>query len=361
MSWSLMTVLSFFPEAGMVLFMSLYYWPSHKYEYGVIELVYWCLRAIFNIFGALCVCSLYLSWRDEELILGRLHDLTLANIEAGSVPYGLTDTLKSRKSRIVSLNSNNHSHSHHNHNHQGYPNYGYVDIHPTVYTPEYNLTLKRPLSTLNRGSQSFSTHPLHLQKQNRQLRAAALAAQSRASFAMKNEFNPAMMFDPAFKKSCISELGIAGIGVEPPGIVPSQGHHLHRTRSLWNVSNDEYWARPPPSRPVSMGYVNRVLAMENQQHMHNRESQQYKDWHCSSNGGNMNYMASMDRRKSPYGPPSSMSMGRRATSMDGLNHFYRYYGPNIVSNHNNHFPPNWSKSSLVHESEDTCNYRDIEL
>lgn len=28
MSWTLMTVLSFFPEAGMVLFMSLYYWVS---------------------------------------------------------------------------------------------------------------------------------------------------------------------------------------------------------------------------------------------------------------------------------------------------------------------------------------------
>jgi hypothetical protein len=185
------------------------------------------------------------------------------------------------------------------------------------------------------------------------MRAAAMAAanQSRTSFMRKNEFNPIIMFDPAYKKSCISELGIAGIGVEPPGIVPS--HQLHRTRSLWNVSNDEYWARPPPSRPVSMGYVNRVLAMENQQ------QQQCKDWHCS-NGGNLNYLASMDRRKNPYGDLAS-SMGRRATSMDGLNRFYRYYGPNILANQNNHYPQNWSKSSLVHDSEDTCNYRDIAL
>jgi len=51
--------------------------PLHKEEYGVIELVFWSLRAFFSIFGVVCVCSLYLTWRDEELILGRLHDLTL--------------------------------------------------------------------------------------------------------------------------------------------------------------------------------------------------------------------------------------------------------------------------------------------
>ncbi|CAG7834719.1 unnamed protein product [Allacma fusca] len=299
MSWTLMTVLSFFPEAGMVLFMSLYYWPTHKFEYGVIELVYWALRAIFNIFGALCVCSLYLTWRDEEMILGRLHDLTLANVESGCNGLGITRHSNGTLKQSGSL---------------AYQNYAYADSTPVLSDPSIKS------STLHRGRFGGGSN-------------GNFSIQSKGSYAMKpSEFSPAMMFDPMYKKSRISELGIAGIGLEPPGIpggLPGSG--LQRSRSLWNVSNDDYWNRPPPSRPVSMGYVNHIL------HSDRKES---------------NTM-SLDRRKNWM-----MHMGRRATSMDGLNTFYRYYGHNIVSNHH---APHWSKSSLGQESDDVHNYRDIAL
>lgn len=235
---------------------------------------------------------------------------------------------------------------------------------------------------------------------------------TRASMAMKSEFNPAMLFDPAYRKSRISELGIAGIGLEPPGQIPiGTFNRMNRSRSLWNVSNEEYWNRPPPSRPVSMGYVNHIHQLD--------QLNAHKDC-CLSVNNNSNATMNLNKqmimkgfggtcgqgyRNPIHGSTTSiatsihpagvilgsghdscgasthrdpehrrnwLATGRRAQSVDGLNHFYhRYYGKNIAAHHNlhpggilsDHHSQDWSKSSLCPDepSDDLRNYQDIAL
>lgn len=233
---------------------------------------------------------------------------------------------------------------------------------------------------------------------------------------MKSEFNPALLFDPAYRKSRISELGIAGIGLEPPGQLPiGTFNRMNRSRSLWNVSNEDYWNRPPPSRPVSLGYVNHIHQMD--------QLAAHKDC-CSSMNNNSNATMNLNKQMIMKGgfsqtgyrnpihgsttsvatsnhpsahTPAAMSVGtmghhdscgihrdpdhrrnwlasgRRAQSVDGLNHFYhRYYGRNIAAHHNLHpgglltagdHSQDWSKSSLCPDEhcEDLRNYQDIAL
>lgn len=245
-----------------------------------------------------------------------------------------------------------------------------------------------------------------------------------ASMAMKSEFNPAILFDPAYRKSRISELGIAGIGLEPPGQIPiGTFNRMNRSRSLWNVSNEDYWNRPPPSRPVSLGYVNHIhqmdqlaaqreccFSMNNNSNatMNLNKQMMMKGGFggaaaaCSQGGyrnpihGSITSVATSNHHSAAT--PGAMSVGhhescglhrdtdhrrnwlaigRRAQSVDGLNHFYqRYYGRNITAHHNLHpggllsadlhnHSQDWSKSSLCPDepTEDlrNCNYHDIAL
>ncbi|OXA44003.1 hypothetical protein Fcan01_21154 [Folsomia candida] len=529
MSWTLMTVLSFFPEAGMVLFMSLYYWPGHKYEYGVIELVYWSIRAMFNIFGAVCVCSLYLTWRDEELILGRLHDLTLANVEVesqsvGSIflsgggggggnlsvlgrqqPYlgggagggtlirggghligdnltlaalkgnGFGGTLKSKSMRTtttfrdqvdvqldVSLDvdvgvenyincggsgGNNVSASEKmrddgvvvsdihvdlglnkcleidvvglytcrskngvlqlEHHDQRSPSLVGGGREPTDVSTRgrfwtivaqwcrrirllcgvggsQQLDQKNSLSLVSdfggygcgRSGETdlivirngfISTSRTHLNTISPQTNNSNTALRA-SLLRMKSEFNPASLFDPASRKQRISELGIAGIGLEPPGQIPLHSNGP-RSRSLWNVSNEDYWSRPPPSRPVSMGYVNYAHQLDQlnnynnyhhhhhasdldplQYHIHyspnkssnlaNMRSQSHTHLASVGTGGtlraNLNPLGQVNKNNKNYGGSNlfltrsggggsgweelrSFQQGRRAQSMNALN------------------------------------------
>ncbi|ODM92336.1 hypothetical protein Ocin01_14348 [Orchesella cincta] len=218
---------------------------------------------------------------------------------------------------------------------------------------------------------------------------------NRSSIAMKSEFNPALLFDPAYRKSRISELGIAGIGLEPPGQIPiGTFNRMNRSRSLWNVSNEDYWNRPPPSRPVSMGYVNHIHQLD-QLNAHkdcchsvnnnsnatmnlNKQmilkgfggcSQGYRNpIHGSTTsiatsnhpgGGTMHESVCGGILRDPDHRRNWLATGRRAQSVDGLNHFFhRYYGRNIAAHHNlhpggilssDHHSQDWSKSSLCHE------------
>jgi len=186
------------------------------------------------------------------------------------------------------------------------------------------------------------------------------SAPSRASFASlshlhKSEFNPAHMFEPEYHhKSNMSELGIAGIGLEPPGLYPTHDT-MHRSRSLWNVTHDDYWNRPPPTRPVSMGYVNHI-------HLHGSKGNLRSESVVGS-------LSDMDGRK-PLG--NCLIHGRRAQSVDALNHFQnqRLYKQNLTNFHNSnnciyrqgiHGFGNlqWSKSSIEQDSDDVRNYQDI--
>lgn len=146
----------------------------------------------------------------------------------------------------------------------------------------------------------------------------------------QNEFNPAFIFDPTLRKSRISEWGIAGVGIEPPGY---PGTILKRSKSLWNVGMDDYWTQAPPSRPVSMGYVNHALTLA--------------DNTCdTTNSVNINRTGGK-RWNGRLG-------GRRAASMDGLNHFYRYYNQNIMGSR--HLGSDWSMTSVDYSGDEDCNY-----
>lgn len=242
---------------------------------------------------------------------------------------------------------------------------------------------------------------------------------------MKSEFNPAMLFDPAYRKSRISELGIAGIGLEPPGQLPiGTFNRMSRSRSLWNVSNEDYWNRPPPSRPVSMGYVNHIHQLDQLGMGHkecclstmnnsNATMNLNKQMMLKGFGGGGGGGCSQGYRNPIHGSITSIATsnhnlhpnngtlsgydacnvgilrdpeprrnwlatsGRRAQSVDGLNHFYhRYYGKNIAAHHHNfplgglicsagdhHNSQDWSKSSICPDdpSDDLRNYQDIAL
>jgi len=192
----------------------------------------------------------------------------------------------------------------------------------------------------SRTSQSFTSHvnyiPPNQQSQQRRVGSfrpslTTLNTEHYPHNGQKShptQFNTALMFDPMLRKSRISEWGIAGVGIEPPGF---PGTYLQRTKSLWNVKNeDDYWTRAPPSRPVSMGYVNRAL----QDNSHEVSQ--------SRNGGLTTQVVDTGKRR------MVRMGGRRAASMDGLN-FNRCYNQNIMANQ---LTPDWSKSSLESGGED---------
>lgn len=88
------TILTF-PEAGLVIYMSIQYWVSIVFEksksnsfflqrietlYGITELASWLVRIVVNVIQLILIQSLYTTWKDEEIVEKRLRDLTMAPI-----------------------------------------------------------------------------------------------------------------------------------------------------------------------------------------------------------------------------------------------------------------------------------------
>jgi len=73
LSWVLLNSLLICPEAGMVLFMSIFHWDGATE--GIIEIGMWMLRVLFNVTGMICTQSLYVHWRNEKSIIRSLNDL----------------------------------------------------------------------------------------------------------------------------------------------------------------------------------------------------------------------------------------------------------------------------------------------
>lgn len=123
-----------------------------------------------------------------------------------------------------------------------------------------------------------------------------------------------------------SELSLSGSGsgsgggAKKPSVNPHHGHsqlanhHHHcrhgrqKPRSVMYLDEDDYLARPPPSRPVSMGYVNAVV---NATGVPVDMSTIGGDGVAVSKGG---YTQSLDRSKL-----GRKGLSRRATSVDALN------------------------------------------
>lgn len=81
LAWLLMMVIYIFPEAGLVLFMSIYHWGGETY--GIIEISLWLIRIVFNLCGLLCVQSLWRLWREEKEIFRSLQELGSADLAPG--------------------------------------------------------------------------------------------------------------------------------------------------------------------------------------------------------------------------------------------------------------------------------------
>jgi len=77
LAWILLNLLLMCPEAGMVLFMAIYYWEGNTY--GVIEVGLWILRIFISVFGMIATQSLYSRWRDQKSVLKSLNSLNVTN------------------------------------------------------------------------------------------------------------------------------------------------------------------------------------------------------------------------------------------------------------------------------------------
>ncbi|XP_076028629.1 reduction in Cnn dots 6 [Oratosquilla oratoria] len=87
LTWLFAVTLFFFPELGMVLFMSLYYWTLET-PHGLTELTFYVCRAVMNLLCVLCVQSLYSSMRDSSSashVLKRLEHFQLRKMSREKV------------------------------------------------------------------------------------------------------------------------------------------------------------------------------------------------------------------------------------------------------------------------------------
>ncbi|KAK5649144.1 hypothetical protein RI129_004036 [Pyrocoelia pectoralis] len=74
--WMFAVSVLIFPEAGMVIYMSIQYWRIES-QYGITELVCWFARILANVIEIIMIQSLYSLWKEEELVAKRLHDLNV--------------------------------------------------------------------------------------------------------------------------------------------------------------------------------------------------------------------------------------------------------------------------------------------
>jgi len=72
-----MMIIYIFPEAGLVLFMSIYHWKGGIK--GIVEISLWITRIFFNMCGIVCVQSLWSMWSQEKSLFRSLHELSITH------------------------------------------------------------------------------------------------------------------------------------------------------------------------------------------------------------------------------------------------------------------------------------------
>ncbi|KAK7791175.1 hypothetical protein R5R35_005382 [Gryllus longicercus] len=252
LSWLFTIIILSFPEAGLVLFMSLHYWKV-KSLYGLTELIYWSCRVICNIAGLICVQSLYSTWREEKLVLRRLQDLNMSNINRNMPSNG---HLKNGSST------------------PGYQNGGFV-----ASTGRLNM-LSSSVPTINRLQRSASSvshlhlqSPLHfggsLPNNNVSTHMIPLTPLNNLQYAFfgapdsattGSEFN-ASTFDGYFAASVSSNI-LESEKMFHPQMNLHRNHlntSMNRTQSLMdlrdNVKSENFWFSPIPLHPLSVDYM----------------------------------------------------------------------------------------------------------
>ncbi|CAG9862209.1 unnamed protein product [Phyllotreta striolata] len=79
LGWMLSVMLLTFPEAGLVIYMSIQYWRIES-MLGVTELSCWLIRIVVNLVEIILIHSLHSAWKHEQLVHKRLRDLNLMNV-----------------------------------------------------------------------------------------------------------------------------------------------------------------------------------------------------------------------------------------------------------------------------------------
>ncbi|XP_076362891.1 reduction in Cnn dots 6 isoform X1 [Tachypleus tridentatus] len=107
LGWLFVVILFYFPECGLVLFMSLYYWGLDTY-YGLTEFAFYICRAIINVLCIVCVQSQYSSWQEEKDVMRRLENLNVVPKSS----YNSVSSLSDQGSGIIKqdgLSNNSHA------------------------------------------------------------------------------------------------------------------------------------------------------------------------------------------------------------------------------------------------------------
>lgn len=78
-SWMFAVCILIFPEAGLVIYMSIQFWRIETL-YGMTELACWLARILANVLALVVVHSLHSLWKEEDLVSKRLQDLSLTAV-----------------------------------------------------------------------------------------------------------------------------------------------------------------------------------------------------------------------------------------------------------------------------------------
>ncbi|XP_050296837.1 uncharacterized protein LOC126736502 [Anthonomus grandis grandis] len=84
-TWMFAVTILMFPEAGLVIYMSVNYWGT-AHIYGKTELSCWLFRILVNVVQLILIQSLYSIWKDEELMEKRIQELTEVAIGENGSP-----------------------------------------------------------------------------------------------------------------------------------------------------------------------------------------------------------------------------------------------------------------------------------
>ena len=104
MSWLVTVALTFLPECGLVLYMSIEKWGIESRN-GQIELCLFIIRAIMNVFFMVCVQNLISQWKAEKQIASYAMSMSSYNCNPQADLYPFVDTNSTTINPVFKFNS----------------------------------------------------------------------------------------------------------------------------------------------------------------------------------------------------------------------------------------------------------------
>ncbi|KAF7274100.1 reduction in Cnn dots 6 [Rhynchophorus ferrugineus] len=83
--WMFAVTVLTFPEAGLVIYMSVDYWGT-GHIYGMTELSCWLIRIVINVVQIVLIQSLYTIWKEEDIVDKRMRDMSAGSAMGEPVP-----------------------------------------------------------------------------------------------------------------------------------------------------------------------------------------------------------------------------------------------------------------------------------